>query len=166
MKHPEHEGAATRTLGWREWLALPDLNIPAIKAKIDTGAKTSALHTFRIEPFHRDGRECVRFWIHPLRTRTDVEIACEAPVVDRRTVKDSGGHAEQRYVILTPVRAGDTTWLAEITLTGRDDMLFRMLLGRTALVEGGFSVDPGTSFKLGRKPARAYPRRKRAAKVK
>ena len=166
MKPPIHEPAPARTLGWREWLALPELNIPAIKAKIDTGAKTSALHTFRIEPCRRDGREFVRFWIHPLRTRTEVEIVCEAPVVDRRTVKDSGGHAEQRYVILTRVQAGERQWPAEITLTGRDDMLFRMLLGRTALVEGGFSVDPGTSFLLGRKLARAYSRRKRSANLK
>lgn len=157
---------AGRTMGWREWLALPEFNIPAIKAKIDTGAKTSALHTFRIEPCSRGGLDCVRFWIHPLRNRTDVEIVCEAPVVDRRTVKDSGGHAEQRYVILTQVRAGEQQWPAEITLTDRDDMLFRMLLGRTALVAGGFTVDPGTSFLLGRKPARAYPRRKRARDVK
>ena len=154
------------TLGWREWLALPDLNILAIKAKIDTGAKTSALHTFRIEPFQLRGADYVRFWIHPLRRRTDIEVACEAPVVDRRTVKDSGGHAEQRYVILTRIRAGDTQWPAEITLTGRDDMLFRMLLGRTALVEGGFKVDPGTSFLLGRKLARSYRGKKRAAGVK
>lgn len=148
--------SSPQTLGWREWLALPELNIPAIKAKIDTGAKTSALHTFRIETFRKRGGEYVRFWIHPLRPRSDIEIVCEAPVADRRIVRDSGGHAEQRYVILTRIQAGERQWPAHITLTSRDDMLFRMLLGRTALVDGGFEVDPGISYRLGRKLARAY----------
>ncbi|MBI2992999.1 MAG: ATP-dependent zinc protease [Gammaproteobacteria bacterium] len=163
---PPVEHSPARILGWREWLALPDLGIPAIKAKIDTGAKTSALHTFRIEPFRKRGVDCVRFWIHPLRRRTDIEIACDAPVVDRRLVKDSGGHAEHRYVILTQVRAGETQWPAEITLTGRDDMLFRMLLGRTALIAGGLKVDPGTSFLLGRGLAHSYRRKRRITGVK
>lgn len=150
-----------RLIGWREWLALPELGIPAIKAKIDTGARTSALHAFRMEFFERAGREYVRFWIHPLRRRSDLELVCEAPVADRRIVRDSGGHAEERCLIRTPVRAGDREWPIEISLTGRDDMLFRMLLGRSALLDGGFSVDPGASCLLGPRPRRAYPRRAR-----
>ena len=88
---------AMNIIGWREWLALPALGIPAIKAKIDTGAKTSALHAFKLEPFSKNGKDYVRFWIHPLRKRRDVEISCELPVKDQRIVRDSGGHSEKRY---------------------------------------------------------------------
>jgi hypothetical protein len=152
----------TLTIGWREWLALPELGIPAIKAKVDTGARTSALHAFRIETFQHDGREHVRFWIHPLRGREDLQIICEAPVVDRRVVRDSGGHTEERCFIRTTIAAGGREWPAEITLTSREDMLFRMLLGRAALLEAGFRVDPGRSYVLGRRPAGVYPRRRRS----
>ena len=122
-----------RVIGWREWLALPDLGLPAIKAKIDTGARTSALHAYFVEPFHKGGIEHVRFGIHPLQKRTDIEVVCEAPVIDRRWVSDSGGHREWRYVIEAPVHMGGRVWPVEITLTSRDSMLFRMLLGRTAI---------------------------------
>lgn len=146
----------TLKIGWREWLTLPELNIPAIKAKVDTGAKTSTLHAFRIETFGRDGGRYLRFWIHPLRRNKNMELVCEAEIVDRRVVRDSGGHTEQRYVIRTPVVAGDRRWPIEITLTSREDMMFRMLLGRSAISAGGFIVDPHTSFVLGRRLARAY----------
>lgn len=151
----------TLSVGWREWLSLPDLNIPAIKAKVDTGAKTSALHAFRMETFRKEDGEYIRFWIHPLRRKKDIQIVCEAKITDRRMVKDSGGHAEERYVIRTPVVAGDRRWPIEITLTSREDMMFRMLLGRSALSEGGFIVDPETSFVLGRGLRRSYRRRAR-----
>jgi hypothetical protein len=154
--------ATPLTIGWREWLTLPGLGIPAIKAKVDTGARTSALHAFRMETFRGDGGEHVRFWIHPLRGRDDIQIACEAPVVDRRVVRDSGGHTEERCFIRTNIAAGGREWPAEITLTSREDMLFRMLLGRAALIEAGFQVDPGRSYVLGRRPAGAYPRRRRS----
>lgn len=156
---PRHKSLPLQTIGWREWVSLPVLGIPAIKTKVDTGAKTSSLHAFRIERVAGDGGDRVRFWIHPLRRRRDVEIVCEAEVTDRRKVKDSGGHAEERYIIVTPVRAGEREWSIELSLTSRDDMLFRMLLGRSAIVEGGFVVDPAVSFRLGRKPAGVYPRR-------
>jgi hypothetical protein len=124
---------------------LPALGLPRLKAKIDTGARTSALHAFEVQPFRRDGAEWVRFRIHPKQYRRDIEITCEAPVKDRRTVIDSGGHEELRYVIETPVKIADRVWPIEITLADRDDMRFRMLLGRTA-IRGRAVVDPDRSF--------------------
>jgi hypothetical protein len=142
-------------IGWKEWLSLPDLGIPAIKAKIDTGARTSALHTFSLEPFTRGGRPMVRFGIHPLQKRRDIALFCEAPVVDRRRVKDSGGHSEMRYVIESQVVLADMHWSIQITLTNRDAMMFRMLLGRTAL-ENNIMVDPARAYAAGRKLAKTY----------
>lgn len=143
------------TVGWREWVALPELGLPALKAKIDTGARTSALHAFEVEPFTEGGRRRVRFGIHPLRNRPNLAVYCTADVVDRRIVTDSGGHRQRRYVIETPVRIGDRTWPIEITLTRRDTMRFRMLLGRTAMA-GQIVVDPGLSYHCGRSLAKAY----------
>ena len=145
------------TLGWREWLALPEFGIDYIKAKIDTGARTSALHAFYLEPFDRDGAPWIRFGIHPNQGSSEVVVHCEAPVVDRRPVTDSGGHREERYVISTLVQLGDQTAEVEITLTDRENMRFRMLLGRTAM-RGRFLVDPGLSYQV-----RAKPPRKRSA---
>ncbi|MDH3870314.1 MAG: ATP-dependent zinc protease [Desulfuromonadales bacterium] len=136
-------------IGWREWLALPELQVPAIKAKIDTGARTSALHAFFVEPFTREGRQMVRFGVHPLQKRLDVEIFCEAPVKDFREVSDSGGHREMRYVIETTILIGDLPRQVEMTLTNRDNMKFRMLLGRTAME--GLQVIPDQSYLTGRK---------------
>lgn len=141
---------AAMAVGWREWVALPELGIPAIKTKIDTGARTSALHTFDLDTYHERGREYVRFLIHPLQKRTDIEIQCVAPIIDRRIVRDSGGHPEERLVIETPVLLGDRQWTIEITLTSREDMLFRMLLGRRAIVDGNLIIDPCMSYLKGR----------------
>ena len=141
---------AKQTLGWREWVALPDFGIDYIKAKVDTGARTSALHAYEVEAFTRDDRTWVRFSMHPLQKDSDYAVHCEAPVVDHRQVRDSGGHSEMRYVIETPIRIGDSTIMAEVTLTDRENMKFRMLLGRTALRKR-YLVDSGRSY-LSRKP--------------
>ncbi|MCB1702881.1 MAG: ATP-dependent zinc protease [Halioglobus sp.] len=140
-------------LGWREWLALPEFGIDYIKAKIDTGARTSALHAFYLEPFTKDGKPWVRFGIHPRQGSLNEEVHCEAAVIDRRTVTDSGGHREERFVIETLVKLGERAEAVEITLTDRENMRFRMLLGRTAM-RGKFVVDPGRSYLVGEKPPR------------
>ena len=141
-------------LGWREWVSLPDLGIPAVKAKVDTGARTSALHTFDLEAYHAGDQLRVRFAIHPLQRRTDVVLRCDSDVVDHRRVRDSGGRSEMRYVIATTLVVGTTRRRVELTLTSREDMLFRMLVGRTAL--DGFLISPHESYRLGRKLGRAY----------
>lgn len=157
---------AKTIIGWRECVGLPGLGIGAVKAKIDTGARTSALHAFFVEPFDKGGLEHVRFGIHPLQKRTDIEVICEALVSDRRWVSDSGGHREQRYVIEAPVHMGGLIWPVEITLTSRDSMLFRMLLGRTA-IKGRMMVDPERSYVVGKLSRKIYfPRRKKARRQK
>ena len=142
-----------KTIGWREWLAFPELGISAIKAKVDTGARTSCLHAFFVEPFEEQGRSWVRFGIHPLQGDTGEEIICQSPVKDRRVVRDSGGHEEFRYVIETEIILGGETQRAEVTLTDRDSMKFRALLGRTA-IRGRYVVDAGRSFLQGKRKKR------------
>jgi hypothetical protein len=134
-----------KPLGWREWIGFPSLNIHKIKAKIDTGARTSALHAFRIEPFSRDAQPWIRFAIHPIQGDTDTVVECEAPVRDQRRVRDSGGHDELRYVIDAVIAIGDDLFRAEITLTDRDTMKYRVLLGRTAL-RAKYVIYPDKSF--------------------
>jgi hypothetical protein len=137
--------AVKKTIGWREWIYLPDLEVGRIKAKIDTGARTSALHAFKITPFTKDGAPYVRFAVHPLQRVSKPEISCVALVVDRRAITDSGGRVEQRYVIRTTLKLGKKRWPIELTLTNRDQMGFRMLIGRQAL-RRRYLVDTGRSF--------------------
>ncbi len=138
-------------IGWREWVGLPDLGVDRIKAKIDTGARTSAIHAFEIRPFERHGQRYVNFSLHPVQHHRQPVVDCEARVVDERSVTSSNGEREQRYVIETRISLGEETWPIEMTLTNRDEMGFRMLLGRRA-VRRRFVVDPGGSFKLSGKP--------------
>jgi len=135
----------TKVLGWREWVSLPELGIERIKAKVDTGARTSALHAFDVRLDETSGTRLVKFSIHPKQRNLDQVIECQAPLLDEREVRDSGGHSELRYVIETKIAIGTTVHTAEVTLTNRDTMGFRMLIGRTAL-KGHYLVDPGKSY--------------------
>lgn len=134
-------------IGWREWVSLPELGIYRIKVKIDTGARTSALHAFCVEIIEEvSQKKKVCFIIRPYsRHSLPKKIKCIAELVDIREITDSGGHKEQRCVIKTPVVIGKRSWPIEITLTSRDNMRFKMLLGRTAL-KGRFIVDPSRSY--------------------
>jgi hypothetical protein len=146
MELPENK----LTLGWREWVNLPELGIDQIKAKVDTGARTSALHAFQVRVFQEGEKERVEFLIHPIQKDNETVVTCVADVLDRRTVTDSGGHKEERVVISTELKIGKFSWPIEVTLTSRDDMLFRMLLGRTA-IKNIARVDPARSYRVGKK---------------
>jgi hypothetical protein len=152
-------GATSRerpVIGWREWVALPELGIERIKAKVDTGARSSALHAFDIEYVARGRGMLVRFKVHPIQRNAQTTVGAEAPLIGWRTVTNSGGASELRPVVRTAMTFMGETWPLEVTLTRRDVLGFRMLLGRQAL-RGRFTIDPGHSF-LGGRP----PRRRRA----
>lgn len=139
-------------IGWREWVGLPEFGVRRIKAKIDTGARTSALHAFKLKRFRRDGRDMVRFEVHPVQRKSAPSLIVEAPLVGERTVRSSGGHVETRPVIVTTLELGGRRWAIEVTLTRRDEMGFRMLLGRRAL-RRRVIIDPAASFVTGADPA-------------
>jgi ribosomal protein S6--L-glutamate ligase len=120
-------------IGWQEWCALPTLNVAYIKAKVDTGAKTSSLHAFNIEEFRRDRKKYISFDIHPIQDNDNIIITAKAMVTDERYVMSSSGHKEKRYVIETMLYLGNKKYNIELTLTNRDSLRFRMLLGRDAL---------------------------------
>lgn len=142
-------------LGWEEWIGLPKLGLPAVKAKVDTGAKTSSIHAFMIEPYGRRDRPRVRFGVHPVPERPDITVFCSAELVGQRVVTSSNGESEMRYIISTPVTVGDQTWDIEISLTNRESMQYRMLFGRTALKEN-IILDPNQSFVLGELSPKLY----------
>lgn len=135
-------------IGKEEWCALPELGLPAIKARIDSGAKTSALHAFNIHSFQEDGKHYVHFDIHPVQNDRKTIQSCRGLVVDQRAVKSSSGEKERRYVIRTPLTLGGESWDIEVTLTNRDSMGYRMLIGREAMT-GRVLIDPDSSMSLG-----------------
>ena len=149
-------------VGWREWVALPDLGVPSIKAKVDSGARTSSLHAFELEIVPRGRREFVRFVVHPEQRSAKHPVSVEAEIVEWRKVKSSSGHAETRPVIVTTLELLGQRWEAELSLSRRDEMGFRMLLGRQAM-RGRFVVDPGASYRNGKrkKGSRRLRRKKR-----
>ena len=132
-------------VGWREWVGLPELGIDSIKAKVDTGARTSAIHAFDLKAQQENGVHRIEFKVHPIQENDTTIITCETDVLDERWVRDSGGHRELRYVIKTLLIIDNRSWPIEVTLTNRDTMGFRMLLGRTAMDER-LVVDPSQSF--------------------
>ncbi len=144
MTGPRRKSPAA-VVGWREWIALPELGIAAIKAKIDTGARSSSLHACNIETFDRGGKAWVRFDVHPLQRDTTRSVRAEAAVLEFRHIRSSSGHQSLRPVIRTAMALGGRQWLVELTLAARDEMGFRMLLGREAL-RRRFVVDPGQSY--------------------
>ncbi|MEJ2681586.1 MAG: 30S ribosomal protein S6--L-glutamate ligase [Gammaproteobacteria bacterium] len=137
-------------VGSEEWCELPDLNIPAVKARIDSGAKTSCVHASNIQTFKRDNTAWVRFDVHPLQSSRSTTTQCEARVLDRRIVKSSNGESEKRYVISTTLSLGGKQWDIELTLANRDSMGFRVLIGREAM-NGRLLVDPEKQYALGDK---------------
>jgi hypothetical protein len=132
-------------IGWREWVQMPDVGVEWIKAKIDSGAKTSSLHAFDLEYIIRDGRSFARFAIHPCQNNDEKSCVCEAEIIDVRLVRSSNGKQEQRPVIATSIVLLGQTWPIELTLTNRDQMGFRMLLGRQA-IRNRFLIDAGRSY--------------------
>ncbi|MGB3376035.1 MAG: ATP-dependent zinc protease [Microbacterium sp.] len=148
MNRSSHSNTLT---GWREWVALPELDVDWMKAKIDTGARTSSLHAFDLTEFTRDGEGWVRFAVHPWQESREDAVVHECRVHDRRVVRSSSGHAEDRLVVRLQLRLVGQVVTGEVTLTNRDEMGFRMLIGREVLRQG-FTVDPARSFLGGRAP--------------
>lgn len=142
--------ATCQVVGWREWVRLPVLGDFVVKAKIDTGARSSALHAFNVETFRRRGALWVRFHIHPKQRNIAKTVHAEAPVLEHRTVRSSSGHLTQRPVIQTELELFGARWPIELTLANRDQMGFRLLLGREAL-RRRLIVDPSRSYLAGRR---------------
>ncbi|WP_229116620.1 ATP-dependent zinc protease family protein [Parenemella sanctibonifatiensis] len=151
MSELEVETTDPTIVGWREWIRIPSLGVPWIKAKIDTGAKTSAIHAFDLRVVDRDGTDWLRFVLHPWQASAADAVQVELPVHDSRAVRSSSGHVEDRYVVSVPIELAGRELTAEVTLADRDEMGFRMLIGREALSQG-FLVDPSLSYAGGRPP--------------
>ncbi len=138
------------TVGWIELISLPQLKIPAMKVKIDTGARTSALHVTDLERFVKQGEEFARFQVHPMRRHQQHTVVCEAPIIGDKNVKNSGGQVQVRPVVVTDLTVGGQTWSIQVTLTNRKDMRFKMLLGREAMRQK-ILVDPGVKYLHGKR---------------
>ena len=158
MSEPTHSNTLS---GWREWVQLPEVGVPWIKAKLDTGAQTSSIHAYDVEAFDRDGTAWVTFRIRPWQRSDADEVEIERPVHDVRRVRSSSGHVQERFVVLMPLVLVGFEVTAEVTLSNRDAMGFRMLIGREALSRG-FVVDSARSF-LGDRAPRPMRRRNRGA---
>lgn len=143
-----------RVIGWKEWVALPELGISAVIAKSDSGAKTSVLHAFDLQIHETDAGPALRFGFHPERKSTRREIFCSAPVLGRRLVCNSGGQSEERWVIRTLLQIGDASWPIDLTLTNRENLAYRMLLGREAM-RHRLMIDPSRRFLLGKPTVQA-----------
>lgn len=150
---PKRKPTAPAVIGWREWVSLPQLGVETLRAKVDTGARTAALHAFGMETFERDGVTFARFAVHLDHRKPGPAVVAEAPILDERRVKNSGGVAEDRFVIATKIVIGKHKFNAQVTLTRRDEMGFPMLLGRQT-IRRKFLVDPGRSYLIGTPPER------------
>ena len=157
---PKLEAKAKRKkIGWREWVSLPEWGIKKIKAKVDTGARTSAIHAFKVMPFTKDGGAFVRFLVHPKQRHRKPEVTCVARVIDQRRITDSGGNCQERYVVRTTLKLGNSSWPIEMTLSNRDSMGFRMLIGRQA-IRRRYVVDPARSYVVRKKKKSAAKNQK------
>lgn len=143
--------AAKQTIGWREWVGLPELGVDAIKAKVDTGARTSTIHAWNIVEYEGSDGPRVSFELHPVQRNNHLVVACRAPVCDTRDIRSSNGEIQHRVIIRTTLQLAENTWPIELSLTNRDEMGFRLLLGRAALRKH-VRIDPGRSFLIPRPP--------------
>ncbi|WP_226963718.1 RimK/LysX family protein [Nostocoides sp. F2B08] len=157
MTAPSNVPTGATVVGWREWVRMSALGVPWVKAKVDTGAKTSSLHAFDLQEYVLDGERRVRFHIHPWQASDEDAVPVDLPVLDRRPVRSSSGHVEERYVVQLRMTLARRRITAEVTLTDRDEMGFRMLIGREALAQG-FLVDARQSY-AGPRPKRSTRRR-------
>ena len=164
MKDSKNRNRQLPVIGWREWVVLPEFGIRRIKAKVDTGARSSAIHAIHVKEFERNGQLWVRFQVHPMQRSTKVVNTAEAIVIDRRAIRSSSGKATIRPVIKTTVKILGVEFDVELTLANRDEMGFRMLLGREAF-RNRFLIDPGNSY-FGGKPKRKKKSTKKKVKKK
>lgn len=151
-------------VGWKEWVSLPDLDLPSIKAKIDTGATTSSLHAYKITYVKKGEKRYVRFEVHPIQHNKKIKVSCIAPLIEKRSVKSSTGELTKRPVIKTTLQIGDSLWEIELNLTNRDSMGMRMLIGREALKR--VLVNPTHKFLHGKLSAKNSKRHYKDKKCK
>lgn len=144
-----------QVIGWREWVGLPDLHVRRIKAKIDTGARSSSIHAFDVETYCVGEVERVKFSIHPIQFRDDIVVEADAPILERRHIRSSNGEVSERIVIRTQLEIRRRRMWMDLTLANRDTMGFRMLVGREAIRER-YLVDPSASYRAGTRRRKRY----------